>query len=296
MLQWVLHQWVRQVAQQKVMETMAAAAQQVREEIEKPAPEPSDEPPPPCDIALLFALQIEATGILDTATDLSTTRNATFVEHLGPWHKKQILIAECGVGQAAAARAAADVIALHQPQWIISAGFAGALVDALPRGHILMPDAIVDEQGQEFNVGFQLSPEALAQSPKLHVGKLLTVKEVVRTEAQKRALSEQYDALAVDMETAAIAKVCREQKTRFLSIRIISDAVEDELPLEIEKLMQPGTLARKAGRLAGAIWNRPSSVKDMWQLREDAIKYADRLAKFLAGVVVQLPGQVGNLK
>jgi adenosylhomocysteine nucleosidase len=296
MLQWVLHQWLRQTAHQKVMESVAAAAQQVRDGATEPEADETSEPTPPCDIALLFALQIEAAGILDAAPHLTTLRNATFVEHLGAWQKKQIVVAECGVGQKAAAQATADVIALHQPQWVVSAGFAGALVEELPRGHMLMPDVIVDEEGSESSVGFNLSAEALAQSPKLHVGKLLTVNEVVRTAEQKRALAERYQAVAVDMETAAIARVCREQKTRFLSIRIISDALDDELPLEIEALMQPGTLARKAGRLAGALWNRPSSVKDMWQLREDAIKYADRLAKFLRGVLPQLPGHVGNLE
>ena len=39
---------------------------------------------------------------------------------------------------------------------------------------------------------------------------------------------------------------------------------------------------------AGAIFNRPSSVKDMWNLREEAIKASDRLAKFLEGTVEQL--------
>jgi hypothetical protein len=71
-------------------------------------------------------------------------------------------------------------------------------------------------------------------------------------------------------------------------VRIISDAVDDELPPEIERLVQSKTLARQLGAATGAIFKRPSAVKDLWQLREDAIRLSDRLARFLAGVVEQL--------
>jgi hypothetical protein len=30
-------------------------------------------------------------------------------------------------------------------------------------------------------------------------------------------------------------------------------------------------------------------MKDLWQLKEDAIRASDRLAKFLEGIVTQLP-------
>jgi len=47
-------------------------------------------------------------------------------------------------------------------------------------------------------------------------------------------------------------------------------------------------LAARLGAAAGAIVNRPSSIKDMWQLKEDALVASDRLAAFLSGIVPQL--------
>ena len=41
--------------------------------------------------------------------------------------------------------------------------------------------------------------------------------------AEKHALAEQTGALAVDMETYAVAQVCRELHRKFLSFRVISD-------------------------------------------------------------------------
>ena len=265
---------------------MQAVAEAVREPVDESA---VPKLPARCDVAILFALNIEAAGVLDAALDLDRTQNATFIEHAGPWQGKHVVVAETGMGRVAAALAAADVIAIHKPQWVISAGYAGALVDEFSRGHLLMADNLCDLHGIELTVGFKIDKQALKQNRKLRVGRLVTVDEVVRTEVEKRALGAKYEAVACDMETAVIAEVCRQEKVRFLSVRVISDAVGDELPREIERLMQQKTLAKQLGAAAGAIFKRPTAIKDLWRLREDAIAYSDRLAKFLGGVVKQLP-------
>ncbi len=283
MLQYLIGQYVRQFAQQQLMQ---AAAKAVRQGDADPA---VPKVPARCDVLILFALNIEAAGVLDAVGDLEQTKNATFVEHAGTWQGKNIVVVETGMGRIAAARAAIDAIAIHKPSWVISAGYAGALVDGLPRGYLLMADTVCDVQGTELAVGFKIDRKALKQHKKLRVGRLVTIDEVVRTEKAKRALGDQCNALACDMETAVIAEVCRHEKVRFLSVRVISDAVDDELPREIERLMQQKTLTRQLGAAAGAIFRRPSAIKDLWKLREDAIAFSDRLAKFLAGVVEQLP-------
>jgi adenosylhomocysteine nucleosidase len=91
------------------------------------------------------------------------------------------------------------------------------------------------------------------------------------------------------METLAVAQVCKQEKQRFLAIRAITDTVDDELPRDVERLLNRPTMVRKLGAAAGSIVRRPSAAKDLWKLRESAITAADRLAKFLVGVVEQLP-------
>jgi adenosylhomocysteine nucleosidase len=116
----------------------------------------------------------------------------------------------------------------------------------------------------------------------------LTVDRVVHRADEKRALGQQNEALALDMESSAVAEACSRQGTRFLAVRIVTDAVDDELPKDVERLLRPATTARRLGAAVGAILNRPSSVKDMLKLKEEALIASDRLAKFLAGVVLQL--------
>ncbi len=83
----------------------------------------------------------------------------------------------------------------------------------------------------------KMDQAAVASTPNLHVGRLLTIDHVARTAEEKRTLGAQHDALACDMETFAMAEACRQAKTRFLSVRVITDAVDDELAPEVDRLL-----------------------------------------------------------
>ena len=74
-----------------------------------------------------------------------------------------------------------------------------------------------------------------------------------------------------------------------MAVRVISDAAQDELPRDVERLIERPTMAGKLGAAAGAIVRRPNSVKDFWNLKEQALVATDRLATFLLSLMEQLP-------
>ena len=113
-------------------------------------------------------------------------------------------------------------------------------------------------------------------------------RQLVRQRDEKEQLAAEFGAVACDMETMAVAQVCRRRQVRFLSVRIISDGLDDRLPPEVEHMLDQQSLAGKLGAATRAVFQRPGSVKDMWKLREIAHRASDRLAKFLVGVVPQL--------
>lgn len=285
MLRWVVSNWIRQNAHQKLRSVVTEAMHGAREsDSEEP-----DEPLPPIDVVVVFALGVESGGLVDLLQERVMTRFHAHTEHRGQLNGRHVLIAESGVGQEAAHAVTADVIGLYQPNWVISAGFAGALQEELRRGHILMAEEVVDATGKKLSIGLTVDRASIEASPALHVGRLLTVNQLIRTRAQKEQLGEEHAALACDMETLAVGLACQRAGTKFMSVRIISDSLDDELPKEIESLLAQDTLVGKLGAATGAIFHRPSSVKDMWKLKEDALKATDRLAKFLTGVIDQLP-------
>lgn len=285
MLRWLVSNWLRQNAQQQLRSAVTEAMHGAR----RADTDGSSEPLPPVDIAVVFALSVESGGFVDLMQERVTTRCHSHTEHRGPLNGRSVLVVESGVGQDAAGRITADVIGLHHPNWVVSAGFAGALRPELRRGHILMAEEVVDVSGQRLSIGLTVDHASIESSPALHVGRLLTVDQLIRTRALKEQLGTEHNAVACDMETLAVAQACQHAGTKFMSIRIISDSIDDELPKEIESVLGQESLVGKLGAAVGAIVNRPSSVKDMWKLKEDALKATDRLARFLISAIDQLP-------
>lgn len=292
MLRWVAESLMRQTARGQFVSAVSGAAREaLQSATERDSVSAADLPnPPPCNILLAFALGVEAGGTVDLLRESVTSQCQSFLEHRGSLGQQQVAVVQFGLGRAKARQGTADAIVLHRPSWVVSAGFAGALSPALGRGDIVMADEVVDTDGSRLEIGLKMDRQALEATPRLHTGRLLTVDELVRTVSQRTALANEYEAIACDMETSAVAAVCRREKVRFLSVRIISDVLDDELPAELKQMLGQKSLAGKLGAATGAIFHRPGSLKDLWKLKEDALKTSDRLASFLTGVLPQLQG------
>ena len=302
LLRWLVNNYLRDAAQDRVRDVLSnvlerpAAGRSEAEQTLVESPErtmsAADEAQEagedflPCDAVFMMGQGIEAGGLIDLVNGAERSRHKHGIEHAGELDKRQIVVVECGVGPAAAARATRAVIDFYQPRWIVSAGFASALTDDLRRGNILLADRVMTPGQEPLEVGLKVDPASLSRG--VHTGALLTVDEVVRKSSQRLALAEQHRAMACDMETYGVAQACQEKGTRLLSVRIITEPLHDELPPEIEHLLAQRTVAAKVGAAAGALLRRFSAAKDMWQLREDGLKASDRLAKFLRSMLPQL--------
>ena len=252
---------------------------------------PHREPPAeaqlsPCHVGVVFAMDLEAGAFEDRLSGLISIRGSKFTANQGGLKGRGVVVVHGGVGRENAAAATSALIAGHQPNWVISAGLAGGLQSDIKRGDIVMPDAIMGEDGRRLAIDLRISAD---QSPTgLHVGPLLTIDRVAFKVNQKRELGRQYGALAVDMETLGVAEVCQRERQRFVAVRVVSDGVDDELPPDVERLVRKKTWVRRIGAAAGTIVRRPSTVKDLWRFRETAHACSRKLAKFLEGVIEQL--------
>jgi adenosylhomocysteine nucleosidase len=77
-----------------------------------------------------------------------------------------------------------------------------------------------------------LTPQAIREfglhSPRLHTGLIISGDRFVATSAESTALRQQLpDALAVEMEGAAVAQVCHDHGAPFAAVRTISDRADD---------------------------------------------------------------------
>ena len=285
MLRWLVSEMVRNASRKGLRSVVEQAAQQVSTpgEVTESAEEPWH-----CEIAIVVGMGVEAGGVIDLLKDARTTRCAHYVEHAGFLGGRRVVVAVSGTGAEAANQTTEDLIALYRPGWVVAAGFAAALQNDIQRGHFVIPQSVVDQAGRVLAVGFQLDSESSTQMNGLHCGQLLSIDELINSIEEKRRLAEQHGAVACDMETAAVAACCQRCQTRFLSVRIITDGFDERLPESMVTLNRQKSLSGKLGAAAGAIWNRPGTVKDLWKLKQDALQASDRLGRFLTGVIAQL--------
>jgi adenosylhomocysteine nucleosidase len=285
LLRWLVNNYLRDAAEQAVRQTISdVTSPRAEQTVDAAAGDPANDEDLSCEIAVIYALGIEAGPLVDQLKDAASTRRPNLVEHAGSLANRLAVIAEGGVGQKSAAAATREIIRAYEPKWVISAGFAGSLSSEVQRGHLLMANSVINAAGEHLEIELRMQPQ-----PRLHTGRLATVDSIIRTAEEKKSLGEKCHALACDMETFAVAQECARANTKFLSVRIISDGVDDELPKEVEQLLQEKNFAKQAGRAIQALMKRPSAALDLWKLRDEAHKAADRLAKFLLQVIPQLP-------
>lgn len=243
-------------------------------------------PPVPADIGIVAALSIEINpliGRLSKVRKYSTARH-TILE--GELSGKLVAIIITGPGRKAALKGAQLLVGGHRPTWVISAGFGGALNPDLRRNDVVFLRDVADLEGKRFNIDMSLPADA--EEDRIFPGSLVTVDAIVRTAQEKAELRAATDSDVVDMETSAVASLCAERNVRFLAVRVISDEANMDLPTEIASILGSSGSYR-VGVTLGAIWRRPSSVKDLWALREHAVAAADRLSRVLWGVIAGLP-------
>jgi len=122
-----------------------------------------------------------------------------------------------GVGAEAARRAAEAVIAIYAPGVVYSVGFAGALDPRLRVGGVVQPLSVVNAgDGSRANL-------------ESGMGVLVSFGSVA-SPAQKAKLRESFDAQAVDMEAAAVARAAEARGVEFAVLKVISDEFDFSFP------------------------------------------------------------------
>jgi len=168
---------------------------------------------------------------------------------------------QSGIGPARARAALAALDTRHGR--ILSVGFAGALAAESQPGDVVLPTAVVWEEAtglarypvpRAFRgmVAERIPPRLAAR---LLAGTLLSSPVVVASVAEKRAAALRCDAVAVEMEAAAVIAYAAERGADVLPLRVILDTADVSLvglPPDLDASWR--ARARLAAR--PALWGR----------------------------------------
>jgi adenosylhomocysteine nucleosidase len=153
---------------------------------------------------------------------------------------KEFAIVGHGIGHRRATEAARRAFdSMPGAELVIGTGVVGALSSGLKPGDLVLSDRIltIDGDGQVAEqviavsdshlraVGRSLASAGIAYS----TGAILTSHRVLATGAEKRRAKKSTGAIAVDMETAAIAAEATARGLPFVAIRAVLDEVDDEV-------------------------------------------------------------------
>ena len=152
---------------------------------------------------------------------------------------KNLLLAYSGAG-AENATNAANLLIQQGATRLISWGCAAALSPNLQSGDLVLADTVISHDGESIeldrNTYKQLKTvlEKLSLESKtsfgLRIGALLESQVLVAKSTDKQQRYQQTRAIALDMESVAVAKLAIQHNIPFLAIRAIADPSSMDLP------------------------------------------------------------------
>lgn len=195
-------------------------------------------------VGIIGAMDIEVNGIIRAMTERTdkTISGIKFIS--GKIGDKSVVVAKCGVGKVFAAICAQTMILEYKPTAIINIGVAGALtkdlavMDVVLGTEVLQHDmdtsALGDPKGfisginvtnikADRDITASLEKAAKEVGCNVFKGIIASGDKFISNKKEKDLLNKQFNAIACEMEGAAIGHVCYVNKVPFAVLRAISD-------------------------------------------------------------------------
>ncbi len=185
--------------------------------------------------------------------------------------RPDLRILHTGMGTGNTSRALHTYLGTARPDLIVSSGFAGGLRPNLGTG------CLVWEPGPHAS-SVPLTIPSSAKKGSFHHSS-----QIVITASEKDALWKETERDAVEMESKAIHEIAKREKIPSLTLRIISDPANEDLPLDFNRTMTPD-MRLSYTRLAFQLAKNPSRIFPLIRFGRSV----KRTARLLADAISEL--------
>jgi adenosylhomocysteine nucleosidase len=197
-------------------------------------------------VAVLGALEEEIDPLVELMADVEASRWGRRTIHQGRIGDCQVVAVAGGVGKVKAAACTQYLIDRFSIEALLCTGVAGAVNPQLSTGDVVISEKTLEH---DFDPGdpellkrfrrrwleadgrlVKLALEAaqgLALADRCHRGKVLTGDQAIVCREKRQWLWETFRADCVDMESAAVAQVCRLNGVPWVIVRAISDSAAE---------------------------------------------------------------------
>ena len=198
---------------------------------------------------------------LQRALSLQASGRGPDAVHTGALDDRRVVALLTGIGMGRAAARTRHLLATHAVDHVIVIGVAGGLAADMAIGDVVVPEVVVD-----LTDGRELRPSPLG-SARAH-GRLCTSDDFI-TDPDALGRLRDEGATAIDMETAAVARVCEDQGCRWSVFRGISDdAFDPSVDEAILGLTRPDGSA-DLGAVARFVTGNPMRLRLLTRLGRD---------------------------
>ena len=190
-------------------------------------------------IGIIVAMRKELDLLLPLLQDSEESRMSGFEFYCGKMGRHDVMVMQCGIGKVNAAMGTLMLVNNFTPNYVINTGVAGGadtkvnVMDVVAGARVAYhdvwcgPESVLG-QVQGLPLYFEGAKRLIDLVPErdhIHKGLICSGDQFIDTiEAVNRIKGNFPDALAVDMESGAIAQVCHLNKVPFLALRVISDS------------------------------------------------------------------------
>jgi nucleoside phosphorylase len=228
-------------------------------------------------IAITFALPAESSEFVALLRDKRRKMSSEGEIVYGEINQQPVTIFHTGIGQKACQAKIDNFLRIEHPDIWISSGFAGSVGENLRVGDLLLAENFSDRE-------LLAAAQRLLADRNARTAKLLTSATIVDSTGQRNEIARRQGALAIDMETEIIARACIASGIRMLSLRAISDSLDEPFPAPPHLLFD---LERQRTDLAKLSLYLLTHPRDAWHF----VRFTGRIRqarRALTGAIVAL--------
>ena len=205
-------------------------------------------------IGIIGAMEVEVQALKDLMDNAELKEISTVVFYRGKINGIDTVVAVAGVGKVNAAVCAQTMILEYSPDYIINTGVAGGLSEDMKIGDAAVADKVAehdmdtsplgDELGfitginkvymqcDEYISGLMYDAAKSVDGINAVRGTIASGDQFIASEEQRRFIKKNFNAVAAEMEGAAIGHVCTMNNVKFGVLRAISDGANSDSTID----------------------------------------------------------------
>jgi nucleoside phosphorylase len=226
-------------------------------------------------IVVTFALPTESSAFVRFLENVR--RDGVVVRGHVEHRTSDICVVHTGVGAAICEERLGNFLRAETPELLIASGFCGGTTDEVHPGDLVIADDASD-----------LSRKARAILPDAVVGKIHSADRIVDPAVDRYAIGREHGAIAIDMETKTITRLCADRSIPVLALRVISDSPAAPFPAPPNVLFDMEAQRTKFAALVAYLARDPASAVRLAQFSQQITRAKTKLADALCAVIHEL--------